>query len=61
MTLAVFILRFEVDGVRPGYQLFSGLAAVVTQFLEFTNAGSQFVFGVLVSPAEMGTACSLRG
>ena len=54
VTLAVFILRFEVGGVRPGYQLFSALAAVVTQFLEFTNAGSEFVFGVLASPSEMG-------
>ena len=32
VVLAVFILRFEVAGVRPGYVLFSGLAAVVTQF-----------------------------
>ena len=53
VVLAVFILRFEVAGVRPGYVLFSGLAAVVTQFLEFTNVGSEFVFGVLASPVEM--------
>ena len=54
VTLAVLILRFEVGGVRPGYVLFAALAAVVTQFLEFTNAGSRFVFGALANPAEMG-------
>ena len=54
LTLAVAILRFEVGGVRPGYEFFSGLAAVVTQFLEFTNVGSEFVFGVLANQEEMG-------
>ena len=54
LTLAVTILRFEVGGVRPGYEVFSGLAAVVTQFLEFTNTGSEFVFGVLADQEEMG-------
>ena len=54
VLFALFILRFEVAGVRPGYLLFSGLAGVVTQFLEFTNVGSQFVFGVLANQDEMG-------
>ena len=54
VVLAIFILRFEVAGVRPGYALFSGLAAVVTQFLAFTNVGSEFVFGVLANQEEMG-------
>ena len=54
VALALFILRFEVAGVRPGYVLFSGLAAVITQFLEFTNVGSEFVFGVLANQDEMG-------
>ena len=54
VVLAMFILRFEVAGVRPGYALFSGLAAVVTQFLAFTNVGSEFVFGVLANQEEMG-------
>ena len=54
LVLAVLILRFEIAGVRPGYQIFSGLAAIVTQFLEFTNAGSEFVFGVLANQDEMG-------
>ena len=47
LALALFILKFEVGGVRPGYAFFSAVGALVKQFLEFTNAGSQFVFGDL--------------
>ena len=54
LSFAIAILRFEVGDVRPGYAVFSGLAAVVTQFLAFTDVGSAFVFGVLASQAEMG-------
>jgi concentrative nucleoside transporter, CNT family len=53
LALAVFILKFEVGGVRPGYEFFSRVAAVVARFLEFTNAGSLFVFGGLADPAVM--------
>ena len=53
LLLALFILKFEVAGMRPGYAFFTAIAAVVTQFLEFTNAGSQFVFGGLADPALM--------
>ena len=52
--LALLILKLAVGGVRPGYALFSALAAVVTRFLEFTSVGAQFVFGVLADPAAMG-------
>ena len=52
--LAVLILKLAIGDVRPGYALFSGLAAVVTRFLEFTSVGAQFVFGVLADPAAMG-------
>ena len=54
LLLAVLILRFEVAGVRPGYELVSAVAAVVTRFLQFSDVGSSFVFGVLASPDEMG-------
>ena len=54
MALAILILKLSVGGVRPGYALFSALAAVVTRFLEFTSVGAQFVFGVLADPAAMG-------
>jgi CNT family concentrative nucleoside transporter len=50
LALAALILRLEVGGVRPGYELFSRFAAAVTRFLEFTNAGSRFVFGDLANP-----------
>jgi CNT family concentrative nucleoside transporter len=53
VALAVFILKLEIGGVRPGYAFFSGVAAVVARFLEFTNAGSLFVFGGLADPAVM--------
>ncbi|MEO7158688.1 MAG: nucleoside transporter C-terminal domain-containing protein [Vicinamibacterales bacterium] len=51
--LALFILKLEIGGVRPGYLFFSKVANVVKQFLEFTNAGSQFVFGPLANPAVL--------
>jgi CNT family concentrative nucleoside transporter len=50
LLLALFILKFRIGDVRPGFALFSGIAAVVKRFLEFTNAGSQFVFGPLANP-----------
>ncbi|MDP1572557.1 MAG: nucleoside transporter C-terminal domain-containing protein [Vicinamibacterales bacterium] len=56
LGLAIFILRFEVGGVRPGYQFFSAIANVVRQFLEFTNAGSYFVFGALANQTVLGEA-----
>lgn len=54
LTLALLILNVSFGGVRPGYELFSAVAAVATRFLDFTNAGSTFVFGVLADPAAMG-------
>ncbi len=51
--LAVLILKIEIAGVRPGYEFFAVLATVVTRFLEFTNAGSRFVFGALADPEQM--------
>ena len=53
ILLALFILKFEVGGVKPGYVFFSKIANVVKQFLEFTNAGSQFVFGPLANPGTL--------
>jgi CNT family concentrative nucleoside transporter len=49
LVLAALILKLQIGGVRPGYEFFRGIAAVVKQFLEFTNAGSQFVFGDLAN------------
>jgi CNT family concentrative nucleoside transporter len=51
--LALFILKFEIAGVRPGYVFFTKIARGVEQFLAFTNAGSQFVFGPLANPGTV--------
>jgi len=53
LALALLILKLEVGGVRPGYAAFSWVADLVKQFLEFTNAGSQFVFGALADGPAM--------
>lgn len=53
LGFAVAILKLEVGGVRPGYLFFSRVADLVKQFLEFTNAGSLFVFGVLANQPAM--------
>src|SRR5262249_8371742 len=54
LLLALFILKFEIFGYRPGYAFFSALAAVAKRFLEFTSAGSTFVFGDLARPEVLG-------
>lgn len=48
--LAVSILRLEIGGVRPGYAVFSAIGRGAARFLEFTNAGSLFLFGGLADP-----------
>jgi CNT family concentrative nucleoside transporter len=53
LAFALLILKFEVGGVRPGYEFFAAVGRGVSRFLEFTNAGSQFVFGVLANPGQM--------
>ena len=53
LALAVVILKVDIGGVRPGYAFFSAIAAGVTQFLAFTDAGSTFVFGVLADQEKM--------
>ena len=56
VTLALLILKLEVGGTRPGYAFFSSVAAGVKRFLEFTDAGSSFVFGVLANEPKLGEA-----
>ena len=53
LGIAVVTLKVQVAGVRPGQEFFAALATVATRFLEFTSAGSQFVFGVLADPEQM--------
>ena len=52
--LALAILKLEIGGVRPGYEIFSAAAGLARRFLEFTNAGSQFVFGDLARQEVLG-------
>ena len=54
LVLAVLILRLEVGGVRPGFELFSALAAAATRMFSFTDAGARLVFGVLADPEALG-------
>jgi hypothetical protein len=60
LTLALFILKLQIGDVRPGYALFSAVANIVRQFLEFTNAGSYFVFGALANQEVMGNVLGPR-
>jgi CNT family concentrative nucleoside transporter len=54
VLLALYVLKFEIFGYRPGYELFNALAAVAKKFLEFTDEGSKFVFGNLAKPETPG-------
>lgn len=54
LALALFILKLDIGGFKPGYALFSAIAGVVKRFLEFTNLGSYFVFGPLANQELMG-------
>ena len=51
--LALLILKFEINGVRPVFELFSWMSGVIRQFLEFSNAGAEFVFGDLANQEVM--------
>jgi len=54
LGFAVFILKFQVGDTRPGFDVFSAIARGVGRFLQFTDAGSMFVFGVLANQPKMG-------
>ena len=53
LVLALLILELEFSGWKPGYAFFAKIGNGVKQFLEFTNAGSTFVFGGLADPGVM--------
>lgn len=50
VLLALFVLKFEIFGVRPGYALFMFLGRVAEKFLAFSDEGAKFVFGKLAEP-----------
>lgn len=51
--LALFVLKLEVGGVRPGQALFERVGAAVSRFVDFAAAGGSFVFGGLADPRAM--------
>jgi CNT family concentrative nucleoside transporter len=53
LGFAILILRVQVGDLRPGYEFFAAVARAVGRFLEFTNAGSTLVFGVLANQTKM--------
>jgi CNT family concentrative nucleoside transporter len=54
LAFALLILRFQIGDWRPGYEFFAAIGRGVGRFLEFTDAGSTFVFGVLANQPAMG-------
>jgi CNT family concentrative nucleoside transporter len=54
VVFALLVLKLEVGGRRPGYEFFAAIARGVGRFLEFTDAGSTFVFGALADQEAMG-------
>jgi len=56
LGLALVILELQIGGRRPGYEFFSAVGAGVSRFLQFTDAGSRFVFGALANPETLGKA-----
>ncbi len=50
LLLVLFVLKFEINGVRPGFEFFKAIADVAKQFLAFSDVGAQFVFGKLADP-----------
>ena len=61
VLLALLILKLQVGDWRPGYELFSAIGAGIRKFLEFSNAGAGFVFGVLANQAGMEKAFPGQG
>ncbi len=59
--LALFILKLQVGGYRPGYQLFDGISQGINKFLEFGAEGGKFVFGKLADAEAMSKAFSTDG
>ena len=59
--LALFILKLQVGGYRPGYQLFDGISQGINKFLEFGAEGGKFVFGKLADPQAMAKVFDVDG
>jgi concentrative nucleoside transporter, CNT family len=60
LLLALFVLKLEIGGVRPGYEVFRALAAVAKKFLAFSDVGARFVFGKLADEEAVGFVFATR-
>jgi CNT family concentrative nucleoside transporter len=60
VLLALFVLKFEINGFRPGYQFFNAIGGVVKEFLRFSDEGAKFVFGKLADDKETGFIFAFR-
>jgi CNT family concentrative nucleoside transporter len=54
LGFALAILKLQIGDRRPGYEVFNAIGTGVSRFLQFTDVGSRFVFGVLANPGELG-------
>ncbi len=54
VLLALLILKLNIGGYRPVYELFRAIALLFTWFTGFADAGARFVFGPLADPAALG-------
>ena len=61
LALAILILKFSINGWRPGYELFNLTADAANKFTDFTQAGAEFVFGPLANRAAMDKAFANSG
>lgn len=65
IALVLFIDKFEIpwgeSSVKPGRAFFKGVGDAVKQLLEFTNAGSRFVFGLLAEPETINQVFPYKG
>ncbi|MFN4260475.1 MAG: NupC/NupG family nucleoside CNT transporter [Gemmataceae bacterium] len=53
LLFGLFVMKLEINGYRPGYEMLKAAAEAIAQFLQFSNAGASFVFGKLADEKEM--------
>lgn len=61
VALAIFVIKIEVGGIRPGHESFLWVAQAFKKFLDFSDIGARFVFGPLADPDEFGRVFPNRG
>jgi CNT family concentrative nucleoside transporter len=49
VLLALFVLKLQIGDSKPGKEMFDTIGKGITRFLEFSNKGSEFVFGPLTN------------